>query len=347
MRNIIALNFVISLLIIACSPSANQANDIYRISQEQKLYELSIIWKELSYNFANMDNCPGLDIDSLYRAYMSIVQNTDNDYEYVKTLQRFLANFNNGHVRCEYPDYINQQLGYFPIITIYKDNKLIIDNVYTSDMEDFAIGDEVISINGIPAMDYIEQYLLPYVSNSNKNIKISKAVLGLNFYANLLKNESLELILQNEKGIRKRTLYSKSIDSPLLRKDISYIGNLFLEDSINDFAYVRLTQCNESFHSFFLEHYDKIQEYKNLIVDVSFNQGGSSNVTLPVIHRLIDCDAIGSYQEKTRVNNAMYRAWAAVKVLYYKDYQVSKFYKKNIILTILTMHLSMFLKINR
>lgn len=31
------------------------------LTSEQKAYELSLIWKEMSYNFDNMSHCPELD----------------------------------------------------------------------------------------------------------------------------------------------------------------------------------------------------------------------------------------------------------------------------------------------
>src|SRR5690606_35928277 len=84
-------------LVLLCLSNFAQKKDINRISKEQKVYELSYVWKELSYNFDNMDNCPNVNLDSLYQAYIPIVQNTKNDLAYCKTIERFLAHFNNGH----------------------------------------------------------------------------------------------------------------------------------------------------------------------------------------------------------------------------------------------------------
>ena len=55
---------------------AQEQTDLNQITAEQKVYELSVLWKEMSYNFGNMDNCPGLDIDSLYRAFIPKVTET-------------------------------------------------------------------------------------------------------------------------------------------------------------------------------------------------------------------------------------------------------------------------------
>lgn len=67
------------------------------LTSEQKAYELSLIWKEMSYNFDNMNHCPELDMDSLYRAFVPVVMATADDFEYSKAVMRYLAHFRNSH----------------------------------------------------------------------------------------------------------------------------------------------------------------------------------------------------------------------------------------------------------
>jgi len=88
----------------------NDSLDICRISEEQKIFEFSKIYKELYYNFANMSDCPEINIDSLFLSYIPSVIKTENDWEYFKNIQQFLRKFNNGHVYIAYPDYILNQL---------------------------------------------------------------------------------------------------------------------------------------------------------------------------------------------------------------------------------------------
>lgn len=59
------------------------------LTPEQKAYELSLIWKEMSYNFDNMSHCPELDMDSLYRAFVPVVMATADDFEYSKAVMRY------------------------------------------------------------------------------------------------------------------------------------------------------------------------------------------------------------------------------------------------------------------
>ncbi len=333
MRNIIALNVIISLFIVACSPSANQVNDIYRINREQKLYELSVIWKELSYNFANMDNCPGLDIDSLYQAYISIILNTENDFEYCKALQRFMASFNNGHVYCEYPDYVYKQLGYLPIATSFKNKKIIVDNITLKDTNEIHIGDEIVAINGINAIDYFQEFCIPYVSTSNEETKIHDAIIHWRRYDLILYNTPVKLEIRNPKGIKKLTMYAdnpalSNYHFPLLEKHLINAENIFLEDTFNNYAYIRLTKCDSTFEKFFIKNYENIRKYKNLIIDISHNSGGGSNYTDNVINYLINNDSIYCYRETTKENIALYKARGTIGAKHKDDKLIYEAYKK-------------------
>ena len=106
---------LVALLVMAggVKMHGQEASEINQISAEQKVYELSVLWKEMSYNFGNLDNCPGLDIDSLYRAFLPKVTETKDDFEYWKMLQRFMACFNNGHTKIfGAPDLLVKHLAY-------------------------------------------------------------------------------------------------------------------------------------------------------------------------------------------------------------------------------------------
>ena len=67
------------------------------LTPDQKAYELSLIWREMAYNFDNMDHCAEVDADSLYRAFVPVVRATEDDYAYSKAIMRYLASFQNSH----------------------------------------------------------------------------------------------------------------------------------------------------------------------------------------------------------------------------------------------------------
>jgi len=354
MKNIIFV-LIINIFLSFASYSSNEEakakvnKNIRRISTEQKLYELSVVWRELSYNFANMDNCPSVNLDSLYREYMPIVQNTKNDWEYYKAIQRFLSHFNNGHTICySFPDYFVDYLGLLLLKTTYKDCKVIVENIGAHFAKKISIGDEIVSVNGIPVIDYLQINSIPFISTSNEEAKsIQRATFGASYVNYALKDEKIRLGIKTSKGKKTVQLsYDKHFNpnskDTIKQNKKTYLNkesgihsqtlhdNLFLIDTVNDFAYIRLTRCDKTFYSFFIENYEKILEFEcsNLIIDVHNNGGGDGNFVRPVVSYLINNDTIYNYVEKTRVNHALYKAKASSKIFYYEDNEVAESFKE-------------------
>ena len=335
MKNKISLIIAITVLsFVFCNTSiAQKKNNINRISKAQKLYELSVIWKELSYNFANMDNCQGLDIDSLYQVYIPIVQNTKNDIEYCRSINRFMANFNNGHTHVyNYPRYLNAELGWFFINTIYENGKIIISNFEKKYADKLNVGDEICTINGIKAMDYFQKYIIPYVPASNEEYKIHDAMFAQDDIHTTYKDEKMVLGIKTSKGIKKVTIYAdlyidnfqenmqkRGLQSMTLENTNYY---LFVMDTVASFAYIRMgTGCNQFLQHFFADKYPEITTVKNLIVDMSANRGGSSQFTEFAIHSLLDKDTIYRYKEKSKVHKASDRGYIAMMLRMNPDFE--------------------------
>jgi C-terminal processing protease CtpA/Prc len=105
-------------------------------------------------------------------------------------------------------------------------------------------------------------------------------------------------------------------------------SNLFITDSENDFAYIKFPQCNiEDFHNFFLNNYDSLMNFKNLIVDVWYNAGGDGGATAIAKKILLDQDTIYYYPGKVKTHNSFLKARAAVKIHYYEQEDVSQDFK--------------------
>jgi hypothetical protein len=193
---------IIFIAVLFCSNIIfAQQPDIYRVSKEQKAYEFSVVWKELSYNFANMDNCPNVNLDSLYREYLPIIAETKNDFEYFRTLQHFLSNFNNGHVFCQIAEYLYNYIAY-PLFTTKNENgKVFIDKVCEV-YSDIQKNDEVLSINNLTPTKYVENFILPYSTGSNIEAKKKNAKIGFGTTSALnLDNEKFTLTIRRKKNI--------------------------------------------------------------------------------------------------------------------------------------------------
>ena len=72
------------------------------ITDEQKIYELSKIWKEAAYNFAFWDKVD-IDWDEEYRKTLVRVLETKDIYDYYNELSRFVALLGDGHTSVSFP----------------------------------------------------------------------------------------------------------------------------------------------------------------------------------------------------------------------------------------------------
>ena len=64
-----------------------------KLTPTDKIYGLSKFWQEVNYNFVYLDKVDRTMWDNRYRELIPIVQNTKNDYEYYRELQKFCALF--------------------------------------------------------------------------------------------------------------------------------------------------------------------------------------------------------------------------------------------------------------
>ena len=293
-----------------------QSQEVSNITAEQKAYELSVLWKEMSYNFGNIDNCPALDIDSLYRAFLPKVTETQDDFEYWKTLQRFMACFNNGHTKIfGAPERLVKHLAYPLLATSYHNGNVIIENFGVRMADALHEGDTVVTINGMDALDYFREYHIPYVTCSNEDFKIHEAMFYFgNLNCCLMKSdEKICLGIKDADGVREVNVHADYYLDPEKRElnDMFYARgnywrtvNSFVADTTNSFAYLALTSCDESFSQEFLNHYEEIQKADNLIINISYNMGGYSSFCDTVLGYLIDNDTIFRYPTLNRVSNA-------------------------------------------
>ena len=67
------MRFTISICLFICMiiPSIAQESSAKKeFTNEEKIYGLSLLWKEASYNFAYFDKIPEIDWDKTYQAYI-------------------------------------------------------------------------------------------------------------------------------------------------------------------------------------------------------------------------------------------------------------------------------------
>lgn len=333
--------------LLVCIIANAQPNNI---SKEQKIYELSVFWKELCYNFANFDQISTLNMDSLYRAYISRVVETSNDYEYYLEMQSFAANFNNGHTFCSLPQNLFPYLCTTTLRTIYDNGKVLLVNIglHNKGLKDVQVGDEILRINGIQAVEYFNRFAVPYVSSSNPNNKIQESMFSMhsqcpNRFALVSENRKLFLEIMTEKGIRQVIVdfdlfFNPNEQQKEFQKKIKWLDPTPHSGEYTDFmliteanaAYLRFDEINEQIVETFFSYWPQIVKQKYLIIDLRENLGGDGNAYSSIVPYLLAEDTISySWYVLAKIHNSAKKAWGMSKQLYYEENEVDEWFKQN------------------
>ncbi len=287
----------------------------HTVSMEQKVYELSVIWKEMSFNFDNMNNCPGLDMDSLYRAYLPLVMNTRNDYEYALLLQRYLSCFNNGHTtlwsipRSYMPDSISRLC----IITEYRGGKLYLSNFARKYADKMKVGDELISINGMDAVTFLKENYVPYISGSRMENRIAEAASFSCRNALYPPKTRFDCEFKGTKKY-KMTLYTglHTWDSTWNWVSNDYwlpYYNVCLIDTIRGIGYLHLINASEETEQFFEQYAQQLETCRQVVLDLTHDIGGNAAKNAKICSFFSLKDSLDDLVYDYKVNKSWYRSY--------------------------------------
>jgi carboxyl-terminal processing protease len=278
------------------------------LSDSEKLYGLSLLWKEVHYNFAHFDKVPELDWDETYKTYIPLVLNTKSTIEYYRILSKFMALLKDGHTYVMPPRYILEQM-YCPRVEFDNlNNKVIVINVEESMQIEIPIGSEVIEINGVPMENYLNTEVFPYVSSSTEHYMWKKALKRLFVDCNdsdikikicTLSGENKEVNLKRcsikKVGLEKYYGFPKPrTEFKILENNIAYLAlNTFiLYEVLDDFK----------------KYLSDIKKCKGLIIDLRKNQGGHSEIGEEIIKYFTDKPFLTS-KWKSPKYIAAYKSW--------------------------------------
>ena len=322
--------FLLSLIFFACL-SIVYTQTIPKlpntISVEQKLYELSMIWKEVVYNLDNFQNDDQQNLDILYRSYIPKIMETANDLDYYKTMQQFLAHCNNGHTNVW--DFNNSNLDTLiarPYLqTIYREGKIYVENIADYHAENLNIGDEIMEINQINAVDYIKQYFVPYFSVTNEEDKIHRAMFarGLGYFFSLNTPFILKVQDVTTHQLKTVTIYAdrtmNDSGDKWIEHNFNHVRtNFFYQDTIKRISYIRIVENSQESAIFFANHISEISQSKNIILDLAEDWGGSSTYNNVIYNYLINKDSIESVLYTSRFHSPAFKGLG-------KDYCLGKY----------------------
>ena len=301
--------FVLLLIIFSNLTYGQIPNEL---SNEEKIYGLSKFWQEVNYNFVYLNKVNRTEWDNRYKTLITEVQNTQNDYEYYRLLQKFCALLKDGHTNVWFPKEIKDNIftnefGDFKFILSNIDGKAIITKVSKGKKDELPIGTEIVKVNGMTTNRFIKQNVKPYISSSTEHILNDRSIeyllegyKGSTFDLELKlpnsKIKSLEVTLNKSK---EQELYPQEetnlFEFKWLKKDIAYVAlNSFTSWEIMDM---------------FSDKLPEIRKAKKLIIDLRKNGGGEGNIGREIIKYLTKDTILYSSKSKSRLHIPTYKAW--------------------------------------
>ncbi len=290
------------------------------ISDEQKIYELSQIWKDAEYNFAFWDKV-NIDWDAEYKKVLPGVLATTDVYEYYRELARFINLLGDGHTGISFPPDIMQSTEYYSMLPVYLaklEDRFIVVSVGEKYKDVIPMFSELKKYDGVDIGEYIKEEIYPYIWHANEEACVSASLIEL-----LCGKAGSEAVLTLEKD-------GKEFDVRIQRTDATEIkwysdgmpvsqtipGDMILdEDSVkikiteDDIAVITIPTFMDDFLSEKIYgKFDELRRARGYIIDVRGNGGGNSN-NADAVASLFISGQFESCAAETQIYEPTYKAW--------------------------------------
>lgn len=304
-KTIFLILFIFSNLIYGQIPN--------ELSNEEKIYGLSKFWQEVNYNFVYLSKVDKTEWNSMYKSYIKEVQETKNDYEYFRLVQKFCAYLKDGHTNVYFPKVIqdsifNTNFGNYKLFLSNIEGKAIITRINKSKKNEIPIGTEIIEVNGIETSKYLKDNVLPYISSSTDFIRedwgIERMLEGYVGTSYDLKMKLPNGKTKNLKLTHKKT-DEEEVFPPIEKKellDFKWIGKNIAYVSLNSFSDWQISMS-------FNEKIPELKKAKALIIDLRFNGGGNTSIGKEIFKNLTNDTILYGSKTQSRLHIPTFKAW--------------------------------------
>lgn len=281
-------NFLLIIVITPILAYGQPIDNLNKLTPEEKIMCLSKIWKEAEYNFAYFDKIGANRWDSLYFRMINSIQKTNSDYECYKELQRFISFLHDGHSFVRKFSNINLYTTVFYDYYIefgWLEGKVVVTRINDEKKDELPIGSELIEVNGMPTIEYLNKNVIPFVSASTEQARINEGVYyildGLKNTEYLVKffkpnKEEISLKLKHGWNGNKELMnnvYPKK--EPRCNIKFSWLNS--------DIAYLAINTFNDSsVIAEFKKYLPELYKAKKLVLDLRENGGGNTEVGLDI-----------------------------------------------------------------
>lgn len=305
----ITLSAFILMIGFAVFPIRTYATDeLDTLSDVEKLYGLSLFWKEASYNFAFFDQVPDLDWDKTYREYIPKVLATESTAEYYKVLQRFCALLKDGHTNVYPPSSIRQAQDFPQVAVRNIQHQAVVVNVGVSLEKIIPLGSEIIYVDKMPTEEFLKKHIFPFISSSTDHILWD---WGIKDMLAGPPNTQIQVRIRTPEGtIRSVTLSrnEQTAGEPWIREEKDDEGPVEFKLLGNGIGYLALNGFGRRTAQKFKEVLPKLYVCEGVILDLRGNGGGSDSVAWEIIGFFTDKPFLGP-KWKTPEHRAAFKAW--------------------------------------
>ena len=299
------------LLILAANQLFAQLPD--KISKADKIYGLSKFWQEVNYNFVYLDKVDRNAWDSTYKAMITQVENTTNDYDYYRLLQKFCAMLHDGHTNVWMPGSLNgllltKMFGEYWFGTADIDGKAIINRTLKAKMKEVPVGSEIIEVNGLTTAQYLKDSVKPYISSSTDYVledeAISNMLMGLpgaGYKVRIKRPDGSVLVLDLTHAKTADTAFYPPFASYNLL-DFKWYGKGVAYVALNSFS-------DEKIDSIFETKLPELYKAKAVIIDLRNNGGGSTGIGTSILQYFLQDSIMQHSRYYTREHRAAFKAW--------------------------------------
>ncbi len=290
-----------------------QIDTTSNLSDTDKLYGLSLFWKEAAYNFAYFDKS-NINWDSAYQAFIPRVMATKNTYEYYRTLQRFCALLKDGHTNVNMPRYIQKGDINVDISFVCLDNKVYNTSIPKKDSAVIPPGSELVSINNIPTATFLQTEIFPFISYSATHQLYNTAINYIIRPPVALNDKPVHLTFKTSAG----KIVSYDAKTNTGNREWTSIPPVmkyreFLTILPGKIAYVQLRHFRDTtIIAEFKKHLPELYAASGVIIDLRNNGGGSSDIGVEILKYFTDQKQIKGSAWKTPNHMAAYKAWGKI-----------------------------------
>ena len=258
---------------------------------------------EVKYNFAGYGKF-AQNYDSICRAELPNLVNTQTDEEFSDKLQLFANRLKDGHTSIGF----SADVTYAPISHNRIGDKVFVTEVFSDEYSQNGVhrGTEIVAIDDMPVIEYGNQYVVPYIPSSTPQWAATYPFNSINLTKGY-RGVPIKLTFRNGNGSTFEITDNRQSPWGIVNPDMSFK----FESLPGDIGLLKIPSFQAN--NFDLQAFGDLYEQKivptdGLIIDIRDNTGGNSQVG-QIIMMLLATDTIPQASWKTPKYEAAYASW--------------------------------------